>query len=270
MEEIQLTKVTINQQDSCQVITLDNPEVKNAINEEMQLELAEALNNASADIGVRSVVLTGKGNVFCSGADTRRIASKEGVFEGTSAPRTRHGYTHGVQVMSKAFYNCEVPIIAAVNGPAIGLGFDLTTQCDIRIASENALFSEAFVTFGLIPGDGGFWYLPRIVGYSRAVEMTITGERVDASTAEKWGLVSRVVAKGKALEAALELAASISKRPPQTVRLSKKLIRDAEHLSFHDALDLGAMAQAVLTGSEDQAEAAAAMRERRDGDFTGT
>jgi len=122
----------------------------------------------------------------------------------------------------------------------------------------------------LIPGDGGFWYLPRIVGYSRAVEMTITGERVDAVTAEKWGLVSKVVPEGEALEASLILADSIAKRPPQTVRLSKKLIRDAEHLSFHDALDLGAMAQAVLTGSSDQTEAAAAMREQRDGDFTGS
>jgi len=136
-----LSNVTVDQKQNCLIITLDNPDVKNAINEEMQLDIASALNRASVDVGIRAVVLTGKGNVFCSGADTRRIVSKEGVFEGTSAPRTRYGYTHGVQLMSKAFYNCEVPIIAAVNGPAIGLGFDLTTQCDIRIAAANALFS---------------------------------------------------------------------------------------------------------------------------------
>ncbi|MBT4160342.1 MAG: enoyl-CoA hydratase [Gammaproteobacteria bacterium] len=262
-----MSDVSVEKNGATLVITLDNPEVKNAINLGMQNELTSALREASRDLEVRAVVLTGGGDVFCSGTDTRQISNKKGVFEGTSAPRTRHGYTHGIQQMSKAFFDCEVPIIAAVNGPAIGLGFDLTIQCDIRIASENASFSEAFITFGLIPGDGGFWYLPRIVGYSRAVEMTITGKRIDAATAESWGLVSQVVPKGDSLTEALALAEQIAKRPPQTVRLSKKLIRDADQLSFHEALDLGAMAQAVLTGSDDQQESAAAMRERRDGNY---
>ncbi len=250
-------------------ITLNRPEIRNAMDESMQVDLVDALTEASKDLEVRSVIITGAGDAFCSGADTRRITSGKDVFEGTSAPLTRHRYAHGVQVMSRAFYDCEVPLIAAVNGPALGLGFDLTTQCDMRIAAENAIFSEAFITFGLIPGDGGFWYLPRIVGYSRAVELTITGRRIDAKTAERWGLVSEVVPPGEALNAARRLADEIAARPPQTVRMSKRLVRDASETSLHEALNMGAMAQAVLTGSDDQKEAAAAMKEKRDADFSG-
>ena len=214
-----MAEYLVERQGAVMVFTLNRPEVKNALNEGMYFALADALDEASRDMGVAAVVLTGAGDVFCSGADTRRMVAKEGVFQGASAPRTRHSYTYGVQRMSRAFYACEVPVICAVNGAALGLGFDLTTQCDIRIASETAIFSEAFVSVGLIPGDGGFWYLPRIVGYSRAVEMTITGKRIDAATAERWGLVSEVVPAGQALEAAMKLAADIATKPPHTVRL---------------------------------------------------
>lgn len=264
-----MSDVLVERRGHVMVLTLNRPEVKNAMTEVMYFALADALDEASRDITVRAAVITGAGDAFCSGADTRRITGHTGVFEGSSAPKTRHGYSHGVQRMSNAFWNCEVPLIAAVNGAALGLGFDVATQCDIRIAAENAIFSEAFVTVGLIPGDGGFWYLPRIVGYSRAVEMTITGRRIDAATAERWGLVSQVVPQGEALTAGLALAEEIAARPPQTVRLSKRLIRDATQSSLQTALDLGAMAQAVLTGSADQREAVKALGERRAGEFTG-
>jgi enoyl-CoA hydratase/carnithine racemase len=262
-----MDEVKVERRETTLVITLNRPEVKNALVEEMYVGVADALYEASRDLSVRSVVLTGAGDAFCSGVDTRRIAKREGVFEGDSAPLTRFNYTNGVQRMSQAFHACEVPIIAAVNGVALGLGFDLTIQSDIRIAAETAVFSEAFVTFGLIPGDGGFWYLPRIVGYSRAVEMTVTGRRIDAATALDWGLVSKVTPAGGALNAALDLADEIAQRPPHTVRLSKRLIRNAAETSLQAALDMGAMAQAVLTGSVDQKEAAAALFARRPGDF---
>ena len=172
--------------------------------------------------------------------------------------------------MSRAFHTCEVPTIAAVNGPAIGLGFDLTTHCDMRIAADVATFSEAFVTMGLIPGDGGFWTLPRIVGYSRAVEMTVTGKRIDAQTAERWGLVSEVVPAGQALAAAMALADQIANRAPHTVRLSKRLIREGMSVDLEAALALGALAQAVLTGSPDQREAVDATIAKRPGVFSAT
>ena len=264
-----MSDLLVERQGPVMVITLNRPEVKNALHEGMYAALAEALGEASRDPAVRAVVLTGAGDAFCSGADTRRMTAQTGVFQGQSPPRTRHTYVHGVQQMSAAFYGCEVPLIAAVNGAALGLGFDLILQCDIRIAAETAIFSEAFVSVGLIPGDGGFWHLPRIVGYSRAVEMTVTGRRIDAATAERWGLVSEVTPAGEALAEALKLAGEIAEKSPQAVRLSKKLIRDGMEASLQSALSMGAMAQAVLTGTADQREAVAALVARRKASFEG-
>ena len=262
-----MSDVSVERSGHIMVVTLNRPDVKNALHEEMFETIATALNQASREVDVHALVLTGSGDAFCSGIDTRRIEGRNGVFDGSSAPQTRHGYSHGVQLMTAAFHACEVPIIAAVNGAALGLGFDLTIQCDIRIAAQNAIFSEAFVTMGLVPGDGGFWFLPRIVGYARALELTVTGRRIDAITAEHWGLVSQVVEKDGALAAALELANDISSRSPHAVRLSKRLLRNAAATSLQTALDMGAMAQAVLTGSHDQLEAVAATIERRDPKF---
>jgi enoyl-CoA hydratase/carnithine racemase len=236
----------------------------------MILGLSAVLEEASREVSVRALIIAGAGDAFCSGIDTRQMVAKVGVFEGSSPPFTRHSYTHGVQRMTKAFYACEVPIIAAVNGAALGLGFDIALQCDIRLAAETAIFSEAFVNVGLIPGDGGFWFLPRIIGYSRALDMTVTGRRLDAKTAERWGLVSDVVPAGQTLAAALTLAEDIAAQAPHTVRLSKRLLRDAAELSLESALSMGAMAQAVLTGSSDQREAISALTTRRKPVFTGT
>lgn len=249
------------------VVTLNRPEIRNALNDAMTAGLCDSLDQATSDPQVRCMVLTGAGDAFCSGADTRKIARGGGVFEGSDATVTRHGYAHGIQRLTRAFAACEVPIIAAVNGPALGLGFDITLQCDIRVAARNAIFSEAFISVGLIPGDGGFWYLPRIVGYSRAVEMTVTGRRVDAETAERWGLVSEVVDKGAALDAALALAQEVAEKSPQAVRLSKRLIRDAQVSTLENALSMGSMAQAVVTGSPDQREAVAALIGKRPAKF---
>jgi len=264
-----MTEVLVERREHVMVVTLNRPDVRNALNDDMFVQIAAALDEASRDVEIRALILTGAGDSFCSGIDTKRIKQREGVFEGASGPQTRHGYTHGVQMMTRAFAACEVPLIAAVNGPALGLGFDLTIQCDLRIASENAVFSEAFVTMGLVPGDGGFWFLPRIVGYPRALEMTITGRRIDAATAHRWDLVSEVTPPGGALAAALTLADDIAARPPHTVRLSKRLLRNAMETSLQTALDMGALAQAVLTGSQDQREAASATIERRKPAFHG-
>ena len=264
-----MSDYTVERQGEVIVFTLSRPEVKNALTEEMVAALGDTLQEASGDLSVRCVVITGAGDAFCSGADTRQISGKQGVFDGASPPRTRHSYTHGVQRMTRSFYACEVPVIAAITGPAVGLGFDIALQSDIRIATPSAIFSEAFIHVGIVPGDGGFWYLPRAIGYSRALDMTVTGRRIDAATAEVWGLISEVVPSEKLLDRALALAADIASKPPHTVRLSKRLIRDATQCSLETALDLGALAQAVLTGSQDQREAVAATMERRRGTYIG-
>jgi enoyl-CoA hydratase/carnithine racemase len=136
-----------------------------------------------------------------------------------------------------------VPLIAAVNGAAIGAGCDLAMMCDIRIASERASFAESFVQLGLIPGDGGAWFLPRAVGYARAAEMTFTGERIDAATALEWGLVSRVVAHDELLSEARALADRIAVNPPHALRMAKRLLQESISGSLESTLAMAAAMQ---------------------------
>jgi enoyl-CoA hydratase/carnithine racemase len=136
-----------------------------------------------------------------------------------------------------------VPLIAAINGPAIGAGCDLAMMCDIRVASERASFAESFVQLGLIPGDGGTWFLQRAVGYERAAEMTFTGDRVDAATALDWGMVSRVVPHDELLTAAQALAAHISKNPAHSLRMAKRLLQESRTGSLESTLGMAAAMQ---------------------------
>ncbi len=156
-----------------------------------------------------------------------------------------------------------MPAIAAVNGPAIGAGCDLTTMCDIRIASTKALFSEAFVKLGLIPGDGGAWLLPRAVGLSRASEMAFTGDRYDAQAALEFGLVSRVVEPEELLDAANDLAGRIAVNPPHALRMAKRLIREGQRVEFETLLEMSASMQSLAHHAADHKEAISAMLEKR-------
>jgi enoyl-CoA hydratase/carnithine racemase len=166
-------------------------------------------------------------------------------------------------------YACDVPVVAAVNGPAVGAGCDLACMCDVRIAATTATFAESFVQLGLVPGDGGAWLLQRLVGPARAAEMTLTGDTVDAATALEWGLVSRVVDPEDLLETAQGIAARIAANPPQAVRLAKNLLREAAHQSLDSALELSAAYQAVAQRTRDHDEALAGRLERRPATFTG-
>ncbi|MDH5737553.1 MAG: enoyl-CoA hydratase-related protein, partial [Gammaproteobacteria bacterium] len=161
----------------------------------------------------------------------------------------------------------EVPIIAAVNGPAIGAGCDLTMMCDIRIASEKALFAESFVKVGLIPGDGGAWFLPRVVGLSRANEMAFTGEPVDAQTALNWGMVSSVVPHEELMNAANNMAARIAANPSGALRMAKKLIQEGQHTRLDSLLEMSAAMQALAHQTEDHVEAVNAIIDKRPPDF---
>src|SRR5690606_26730659 len=132
----------------------------------------------------------------------------------------------------------DVPVVAAVNGPAIGAGLDMAAMCDVRIASEKASFAESFLRLGLISGDGGAWYLPRVIGYARATEMTLTASPIDAVKAAQWGLVSRVVAPDDLVGEAMSIAALIAAHPPRSVRLAKRLLRQSNRSDLPSALDL--------------------------------
>ena len=142
-------------------------------------------------------------------------------------------------------------------------------MCDIRIASEKAIFAESFVKVGLIPGDGGAWFLPRVVGLSRANEMAFTGDQVDAQMAHEWGLVSQVVAPDDLMTAANEMAARIAVNPPSALRMTKKLIKESQHAQLESVLEMSASLQALAHQTKDHAEAVAAFVEKRKPEFTG-
>lgn len=249
--------------------TLDLPEERNPISGLGMVEAIEAAAHAAnADPDVRAIVLTGAGRAFSGGGNVKDMLSGKPPFGGPPH-RTREGYRDGIQRIPRALYACEVPLIAAVNGPAIGAGCDLALMCDLRIASTAASFAESFVRLGIIPGDGGAWFLPRVVGAARAAELILTGDRIDAATALEWGLVSQVVEPEDLLPAAYALAQRIAANPPNAVRMAKKLLRESQRTDLHTALDLAAAMQAIAHSTADYAEAVAAMAEKRTPQFRG-
>lgn len=249
--------------------TLNRPEQRNPISETDMIEALEAaVASVEQDAEVRAVVLTGAGSAFSSGGNLRHMQDRSGMFGGSPA-QLRQGYRQGIQRIPRALYRCEVPLVAAVNGPAVGAGCDLALLCDVRLASADAFFSESFVKAGLIPGDGGAWLLPRVVGAARASEMALTGMRVDAATALAWGLVSRVVTPAELLPTAHEVAAAIAANPPQVVRMTKRLLRESGQQSLDAHLELSAALQASAHHTADHAEAVDALLHRREPHFRG-
>lgn len=258
------------QQDGTVVtLTLNRPETRNPISEgDMIGAIEQAVDRINRDMGVRAVILTGAGSAFSSGGNVKHMRDRQGMFGGSPA-QLRNGYRYGIQRIPLALYHIEVPTIAAVNGPAIGAGCDLTLMCDMRIASERAMFAESFIKVGIVPGDGGAWFLPRVVGLSRACEMAFTGDPVDANTALAWGLVSQVVPGEQLLDAAHKLAERIAVNPPEMLRMTKKLIREGQHQRLDSLLELSAALQALAHHTRDHQEAVAALLEKRPGRFTG-
>lgn len=226
-----------------QVWTINLPDVGNAITGRDFLTAFEAaVDTANTDNSVRAVILTGAGKIFSAGGNVKEMADQSGMF-GVDALTQRQAYSDGIQRIPLALNRFEVPLIAAVNGAAVGAGCDLAMMCDIRIASEKASFAESFVQLGLIPGDGGTWFLPQAVGYERAAEMTFTGDRVDAATALSWGLVSRVVPHEDLLPQAHALAERITKNPPHALRMAKRLLRQSRTSSLDATLAMAAAMQ---------------------------
>lgn len=249
--------------------TIDLPERRNPISSpEVVDAFVDHLGRIATDPDVRCVVLTGAGTAFSAGGDLTEIRERRGMFAGDPY-RLREGYRDGIQRIPLAMADCEVPFVAAVNGPAVGAGCDLALMCDLRVAAEGAFFAESFVKLGLIPGDGGAWLLTQAVGPARAAEMTLTGDRVDAATALAWGLVSRVVPAEDLLAEAHALAERVAVNPPHAVRMAKRLLRTARTSDLREVLELSAAMQAVAHHSDDHAEALAALAERRDPDFRG-
>lgn len=250
-------------------LTLNRPDKRNALSGDDLFAAFEAhFARINADMTVRAVILTGGGKSFCAGGDVKEMRDRQGIFGGSSG-ETQNRYRVGIQRIPMAFTRLDVPIIAAVNGFAIGAGCDLACMCDIRIAGETAQFAESFVKLGIIPGDGGAWLLPRTVGMSRACEMAFTGDMVTAPAALAMGLVSRVVPDDKLLEEAMALANRIAANPPQALRWTKRLIREGQHQRIESLLDLSGAFQDLAHHTSDHTEAVTAFFEKRPPQFQG-
>ena len=250
-------------------LTFKMPETRNALTDhDLCAAIVEACRRINTDLSVRCAIVTGAGKAFSSGGNLKHMQEKSGTFAGDAA-QVRDGYRAGIQRVARAMWECEVPLIAAVNGPAYGAGCDTTCLCDIRIASTKATFAENFVNVGLISGDGGAWLLPRQVGLSRAAEMTFTADPVDAETALAWGLVSKVVEPEQLLPEARALAARIARNPPRQLRMAKRLLREGLNTRLDTLLELAAAYQGACHQTEDHEEAVAALLEKRSAEFTG-
>lgn len=250
-------------------LTLNRPELRNPISDmEMVEALLAALDRLEGDAAARVAILTGAGKGFSSGGNVREM--KPGGTLNTGSPiKTRAGYRKGIQRLPLAFSNLEVPVIAAVNGAAIGAGCDLTCMCDLRIAAESARFAESFVKLGLIAGDGGSWLLPRVIGWSKAAEMALTGDMIDAKEALACGLVSKVVPDADLMDEARALAMRIAANPPQAVRMTKRLLWEGRRIDLPSLLEMASAMQAAAHSTADHEEAVDAFLEKRTPDFRG-
>jgi len=178
---------------------------------------------------------------------------------------TRQNYRNGIQRLPLAMEALDIPVVAAVNGPAVGAGCDLTLMCDVRIAAQSARFAESFVKIGIVPGDGGAWLLPRIVGFARASEMALTGDMIDAATALEYGLVSRVVPDDKLMDEAQAVARRIAANPPHAIRMTRRLLRQSWNRDLTTTLEMSSAMQALAHSTDDFDKAIAAMRARIEG-----
>lgn len=246
-----MSVVKFEKQDHVATLTLDRPERLNALGASGDADDFVAATAAiNADRDIRCVILTGAGRAFCAGGDLKAMLDGTGMFGGTSLD-LRDAYRQNIQRIVRSLHDIEVPLIAAVNGAAVGLGNDLLTLADIRIASSNAKFGATFVDVGLVPGDGGAWLLPRAIGWARAAELFFTGQLIDADTACQWGLISKVMPPEALLPAALALAQQISAKPPVAVRMTKQLLRQAQNNSFETLLAMSADMQAIAQRTQD-------------------
>ena len=251
-------------------ITMNRPDRRNAVGtfEDCE-ELIDAFSRAEADGEVSVIILTGAGSAFSAGGDVNGMRERNGIGPLATAADTRANYRRGVQKIPLMLAELEVPTIAAINGHAIGFGCDLAALCDMRVASSEAKLAASFIKVGIVPGDGGAWTLPRVIGYPRAAEMMLTGDAITAGEAFEYGLVNRVVEPDEVMPEALALAERIAVNPSRSVRLAKRLLIEGRHNRLKDMLEISAAFQAIAHETADHREALEAFVEKRKPNFTG-
>jgi enoyl-CoA hydratase/carnithine racemase len=262
-----LKDTTLEIENRVAVLTFKRDDMRNALTgTRIADDICAALEWANAEPEVSVLILTGAGSAFSAGGNIK--AMRERAMTSSVADMERY-YRTGVQRIPRAMAAAEIPVIAAVNGPAMGAGFDLVNMCDLRLGSTHAQFGETFINLGIMAGDGGGWFLQRVVGEQRAAELTFTGRIVKAEEARTIGILLEVIEPGQLLARAKEVAAQIAAKPPLAVRYAKRALRLAQSQNLAEHLDSCASFQAALQKTEDHLEALAAFFEKRSGAFKG-
>lgn len=227
------------------VITLNDPATRNAITDVQILDdLLDALDEAEAEASTSVVVLRAEGPAFSAGGNIKDMAAREGIFDGAPA-EMMESYRDTIQQLTRFLATTDLVTLAEVNGPAVGAGFDLVLGCDLRYGSRKARFAHTFIELGIIPGDGGAWLLPRVVGWQRATELAMTSRFISAAEAERYGVLLEVIPEEKLSKHVIEMATTIASKPTPAVRMAKRLLRQARSMDLDGFLELSAAFQAV-------------------------
>lgn len=264
-----LTDAQLEINDRVATLKFNRDDVRNALTGTALVDdivsVAQWINSESS---ISCLIITGNGRAFCSGGNVKEMRDGQGTFSGTPA-QIAEKYRRGIQRMSLAMHAIEIPVISAVNGPAMGAGFDLACMCDIRLGSEHTLFEETFINLGLIPGDGGAWFLQRLVGYQKAAELTFSGRPVGPEEALQLGLLLEIVPAGQLLAVAMERARTFAAKAPQALRMTKRLMKSAQRLELADFLDLCSSYQASCHHTEDHKRAVNGLLDKTIAEFQG-
>ena len=256
-----MTTIDVERRAAVALVTINNPARKNAVTLEMREKLLETFRGFVGDDAVRAVVLTGFGDAFCSGADVTAMGGRD-----IAGARTRMKTMHA---MIRAVYGLEKPVIAAIRGPAVGVGFGLAMACDLAVAGTSAKFAQVFRKIGLAPDAGTIWFLARAMGFARAKELVFSARTVAAQEALSLGLVQRVVAEEKVLDEALEQAREYAEGPTLALGMAKQLFAASVMPSLDQYLEMELLVGPQLTQTSDHAEGTAAFKEKRKPVFTG-
>ncbi|MEM8662225.1 MAG: enoyl-CoA hydratase-related protein [Pseudomonadota bacterium] len=269
MQQPTLKDARLTLQQRVATLTFQRDDVRNALTGTHLIDdIVETCDWVNRNKEISVLIITGDGKAFSSGGNVKEMQDGKGIFGG-SPVQIQEQYRAGIQRIPLAMDAIEVATIAAINGAAIGAGFDLCNMCDIRIGCEHTLLGETFVNLGIIPGDGGAWFLQRVVGYQRAAELTLSGRLVTGAEALELGLIMEMVAPDELLDRAMELAIGFASRPPRTVRMSKRLLKAAQRMELRDLLDMSASMQAISHKMDDHQEAVDAFVTKRDPTFKG-
>jgi enoyl-CoA hydratase/carnithine racemase len=264
-----LTDAVLSLKERVAELTFNRDDVRNALTGTTLVDdIIATLDwcNRTPDVSV--LIMTGAGTAFSAGGDIKQMRDREGLFSG-SALQIQDQYRRGIQQLPLAMQKAEIPLIAAINGPAIGAGMDIACMCDLRIGSTDTLLGETFINLGIVSGDGGTWFLPRLIGTQRAAELLFTGRLVKAPEALELGLLLELVAPEQLLDRARELATQIAAKPPQALRLSKRLLQLGQRMQLPDFLDQCAAFQGMAHDTNDHIEAVNAFLDKRPADFQG-